>query len=560
MSLFFPIFHADPIDPSFFSPPRIVPPPSAVSSHLHEQTSIHAVPEEEAAERRVQRTAIAERMAKLGAIKFGAPVIPSIPVRKQTQGSTTSEITIHQDEPEDAITTSEEPAEETEDQVRARRAVIAARLAGQGGMRFGMIPAPPAAGTRDERFVDELESVPESSMTSDDGVKVEAEDESEIEVTAEEAIPPPVSTSPPKRTPSIRSPSVPPRPQHPAPSAPAGPRQQHPAPALTSPRPQHPPGSDLGRCPSQQRPPVPIGINHGEKSSTSPVPSLTSPRSGSFPTSNADYVLVNEPEEMTGSSGLAPTRRSVLPPPPPPPLPSSLQPSAIAPERSQWELPAIPSSTLDMGDGTHSDDDTIYPTVKSISPPTSSVPPALTSPARHLYEGSGDSRHRTHPTSDELIALWGKIGTQVIARAEELVEASKKSVIGDGSAEGFVRAVLDQIPDAFSDDYGHVIYSQNGASVQKRASDIKPGDVIVLQDARFKGHKGLSSYSWHVGAGDVPLVGIIHEFEGKKSKVRVFQAAMHPNSYPVCSILPIASVVTLTETLTIVCGVRQLSA
>jgi myosin tail region-interacting protein MTI1 len=206
-------------------------------------------------------------------------------------------------------------------------------------------------------------------------------------------------------------------------------------------------------------------------------------------------------------------------------------------------LPPIPSSTLDMGDGTHSDDDTIYPPIKAISPSTSPVQSVRASSSRHSHDGSRDFRHRV-PTADELIVLWGKIGTRVIAHAEELVETSKKSVIGDGSAEGFVRAVLDHVPEALQNDseYGYLIYSQNGTSVLKRASDIMPGDVIAIQDARFKGHRGLSAYSWHVGTGDVPLVGIIHDFEGKKSKVRVFQAAMHPNSYPVSSVLAMIAV------------------
>jgi len=191
-----------------------------------------------------------------------------------------------------------------------------------------------------------------------------------------------------------------------------------------------------------------------------------------------------------------------------------------APPDSQWELPTIPTSTLDMSD-THSDDDTIYPAVSPPSRRASAVPPSAT------------AAHAPSLSPDDLMALWGRVGTGVIAHASELVEQSKKHVIGDGSAEGFVYAVLTQVPNAANEaSFGHVIYSQTGSNVQKRASDIMEGDVISLDNAHFKGHKGLSGYTSHVGGGDVPMVGIVHDFESKKSKVRVYQATMHPNTYP----------------------------
>ncbi|KAF8327399.1 uncharacterized protein EI90DRAFT_1789956 [Cantharellus anzutake] len=134
------------------------------------------------------------------------------------------------------------------------------------------------------------------------------------------------------------------------------------------------------------------------------------------------------------------------------------------------------------------------------------------------------------------MAVWGRVGTQVLVYAESLVEKSKKVVIGDGSAEGFVHEVLAGVPQAAkSDSFGHLVFVQVASTIQKRSSDIMPGDVIVLEDAKFKGHKGLSGYSNHVGVGGTPLVGIIHEFEPKKSKVRVYRAVLAPNQYPVSS-------------------------
>ncbi len=44
-------------------------------------------------------------------------------------------------------------------------------------------------------------------------------------------------------------------------------------------------------------------------------------------------------------------------------------------------------------------------------------------------------------------------------------------------------------------EYGYLVYMQNGPAVQKRASDIMPGDIVEIHDAKLKGHKG---------AADVP--------------------------------------------------------
>jgi len=115
--------------------------------------------------------------------------------------------------------------------------------------------------------------------------------------------------------------------------------------------------------------------------------------------------------------------------------------------------------------------------------------------------------------------------------AVNLYEKSKKSVIGDGSYVGFVKSVLHQVPNALypaSSDapFGHLIYHQVGSSVHRRIGDILPGDIIVLQDAKLKGHKGIQSYHQTVGAGEA-VIAIIADYEVKKIKIRVLQANQH---------------------------------
>ena len=160
------------------------------------------------------------------------------------------------------------------------------------------------------------------------------------------------------------------------------------------------------------------------------------------------------------------------------------------------------------------------------APRESSRPPAPTRPADLQL------------SSDDLMVHWGKVGVQVCEAATTLFELSKKNVVGDGTYLGFVSAALREVPNASApraslsgpvntDDFGYLVYAQSGPAVQRRASDIMPGDVIVLEEAKLKGHKGLQTYHMTAGTPGEPCIGIVSDFEAKKSKVKVFQANRH---------------------------------
>jgi len=126
--------------------------------------------------------------------------------------------------------------------------------------------------------------------------------------------------------------------------------------------------------------------------------------------------------------------------------------------------------------------------------------------------------------------LSATIGKQVQSVAASLFDKSKKLVIGDGTSQGFVDAVLAQVPQASKSSHGHLIYVQTGNTVSRRLSNIMPGDIVELAEAKLKGHKGLQSYNQTAGTVQEPLVGIVGDFEAKKSKIKVFQANQHVGS------------------------------
>ncbi|KAJ6622630.1 hypothetical protein B0H10DRAFT_1787920 [Mycena sp. CBHHK59/15] len=190
---------------------------------------------------------------------------------------------------------------------------------------------------------------------------------------------------------------------------------------------------------------------------------------------------------------------------------------------SQWELPSIPSASLDFGGG-------MGTTLSGWTDGTAPVPPPPLKAAHPQSSQQPAAVKSAEPnySADELVAIWGRVGVHLCEAATQLYEKSKKSLVGDGTYAGFVHAALSEVPNAArgAPAWGYLVYSQAATSVQKRASDIMPGDIVVLYDAKLKGHKGIATYTQTAGAGE-PLVGIVSEFEPKKSKIRVFQANQH---------------------------------
>lgn len=139
------------------------------------------------------------------------------------------------------------------------------------------------------------------------------------------------------------------------------------------------------------------------------------------------------------------------------------------------------------------------------------------------------------PDSVALVELHGRIGAALGATAAALYEKARTTavLVGDGTYPGFVLTCARQISSAVVPSktarypYGHLVYFQTASTVHKRYADIMPGDVIALQNALFKGSKGLQSYTEEYGGRGEPVVGIIGEYEPRKTKVKVYQANQH---------------------------------
>jgi hypothetical protein len=532
---------ADPIDPRFHTPfrspnsmtlPRTPPPISGADpiSYVSSPVPISTPPadEPEGGEELKRRRTIAERMAKLGGIKFGAPPpavnrVPAPAPAQPADDGSTEESTA---DPGRGQSAPEEEGEEEDEQARRQR--IAAKLAGMGGMRFGMLPIQPGMGMVSPpppppipaRLEEETtprsppRAIPlprpptarysesdqeyEHPSSSDDGVQVEA-DESELEEVRHEDLEDEYGVEDVEEE-RMGSPPPPPPPRSTRPLVPSA-------------RPPIPP---IGRRPSLEVP-------------------LASGRSGSFDTitsvprppvrpAASDFVMVEAEEAQLAPP--VPSSRGTWPlSSAPPPLP--VEPSDLA-GTGQWELPSIPSGSLELYDsGVASDvsgsmwseDSIIYPPP---APPTG-VPPQPTMMGQPRAPAAAPARM----TADELRALWHRVGAHVAEAASALFERSKRTLVGTGSYEGFIAEALAQVPNASPPpnpgEYGFLIYAQTGAQVHTRLTDIMPGDVVVLEGAKLKGHKGLHTYSMSVGEAS-PCMGVVSEFDAKKLKLKALQA------------------------------------
>jgi myosin tail region-interacting protein MTI1 len=522
----------DPIDPSFHSPNSRSGSTvnlTATTPTQHTQVTEHTTvePQSEQDVEQVRRTTIAERMAKLGGIKFGAaPILPP-----------TSRPPPPRPDDESGVESSDAPApeeqaevDEEEEEELARKERIAAKLAGMGGMRIGMMPLGPGALRPQQSYAlkednppvagypravppsrpppPQSDSDPEhegmsashhSLSTSEEGVKVEAEESEMEEVSyedADEEVAPPVPTRSARRgtsdTESTKTPTIPiPRP---------------PVPSMLTRR---------------------SSVQTTASGRTSSADSSFSPRRSATMKHRSDYVMVEEPKGLMSDDVPTSSSRSTKPlSRGPSAREAPVQRPTAADISPQWELPSIPSSSLEFGGSTDlslSWTDAGSPESTTIVPPPSSVSEKPSHRASQIVSADQPL------SSDDLMAIWGRVGVQICEVATSLFEKSKKSLVGDGTYHGFVSAAVSEVPNAAQpapSSYGYVVYIQSGSSVQKRVSDIMPGDIVELQDAKFKGHKGIHTYNQHVGVGE-SLVGVVSEFEPKKSKIRLFQANQH---------------------------------
>ena len=157
------------------------------------------------------------------------------------------------------------------------------------------------------------------------------------------------------------------------------------------------------------------------------------------------------------------------------------------------------------------------------------------------YASMTDHPQYSQPSSEELFAIWRRVGCHVDGAAAALLEKSKAEIIDDGTPTGFVEAALDLVSSAepiSKETYGHLIYAQNGRTVNMMITEILPGDIVAMTDVHFHGTKSnFKRYELTIETQGGPFLCIVQDMDPKRRKLRVYQTtAPNPDAPgPVCS-------------------------
>ncbi|CDZ97442.1 Src homology-3 domain [Phaffia rhodozyma] len=466
-----------------------------------------------------RRQSIAARMAKLGGPNqfrlFGGPPVAIRKPVATAEGNEDDDTTREEGSTaENATSTVNEEEEEEDDEVRRARA--RAKMAAMGGMRmggFGMAqpasaPPPPPIEVPVEHERSSKESAPTAQERSTD--RSQQREETEAYEPEETGPIDGFEESQDHLAPVVNEASL-------APPLPlAGGDYQFDVPSFET-ESSTPPLTLTSPDSEEAPPPPPSG-----RPSRGLHPLVTESLSGKLHPETTAELPVSPSSIASPSSPITPNRRSSLK------RISGVFNTRKSSDGGRPILEALEPPSADSSHSPQTTSQTIDERHELPLPPSS----VASTPSPAVRDNTSLSQHHVHLSNVELIQLSRTNGAEVLKIANASLHQSKKSVIADGTSLGFVRETLHaahcQPPTEDGMSFGHLIFHQTGKSVQARRDDIRPGDIVLIEHAHFRGKKGLTHYTTDVEFEN----GVVLEFEAKKSKVKVAQAVGKANAYP----------------------------
>ncbi|GHJ86164.1 hypothetical protein NliqN6_2566 [Naganishia liquefaciens] len=440
----------------------------------------------------IRRRGIAARMAKLGGIKLGGPPMsfqrsptspiaaPLSPVRSERDdafASPTSPAVAPL-----AVPSEETGDDETEEQAAKRRQATLARLRAGGALGFGMFNNSASADeeTTAPTTMETSEAIPvssESPVATHPGLESDKREEPGGNVEHEEADSRP--------TEALESPSIE---EEDAPPPPPPRRSLSIKSPVTSPVVPAPAKMPSIRVPTRSVSPS-VGDDTAEHVLAPPLP----------PVSTGPYVhepeTIEETQEATDEVG----------PPPPARNRDASYTSRNSLDRSESRASRV---SMDRSESRAS---------RMSMSSDRGIPPASPIPS------SRPSTSSARPGYNDLREAAKVHGVKVARAAGKLIDSSKKHVIKDGGPRALVWTAMSDAGLDANTNLGTMIWEQQGHTIQTRLDDIHVGDIIVLHDVKFKGKKGLLSYSQQAGSVQEPVFAVCSHVEDKKTKIKVYQ-------------------------------------
>jgi hypothetical protein len=146
--------------------------------------------------------------------------------------------------------------------------------------------------------------------------------------------------------------------------------------------------------------------------------------------------------------------------------------------------------------------------------------------AKNVDDVALEQRHEGPPPrlrQDQLEDAWARFGAQIARETE----AKLNIVVGDGSPQALVLELLRSHSGALlpvgTRAYGALVYANLANATVTQADEIRPGDVVSFRNARFQGKHGSLHAKYSMDVGKPDHVGIVHEWDGTKKKIRAWE-------------------------------------
>ncbi|PWN36522.1 uncharacterized protein FA14DRAFT_3577 [Meira miltonrushii] len=140
------------------------------------------------------------------------------------------------------------------------------------------------------------------------------------------------------------------------------------------------------------------------------------------------------------------------------------------------------------------------------------------------------------PQAQEMVSWSQHLGSRIARQASTFLTKGQQMQLGDGTSRGFITALIalstneNALPPVGSS-FGAIVLAQAATTPVDQGSDeIRPGDIVALHGADFKGKRGLTPYHVTYGTAQEPAFACVLEATSESSKKRKLRCILVPTS------------------------------
>lgn len=140
------------------------------------------------------------------------------------------------------------------------------------------------------------------------------------------------------------------------------------------------------------------------------------------------------------------------------------------------------------------------------------------------------------PQTQDMMSWSQQLGSKIARQASSFLTKGQQTQLGDGTSKGFITALIafstnqSALPPVGSS-FGAIVLAQAATTPVDQGSDeIRPGDIVALHGADFKGKRGLTPYHVTYGTTQEPAFACVLEATLESSKKRKLRCILVPTS------------------------------